>query len=55
MYDDGIEELEFPVSICPDREAGRVHGPHRIEGTWREHCSGVEASEDAERGEKPAR
>src|SRR3982751_4212226 len=45
MYDDGIDEIEFPTSICPDREAGKVHPKHRIAGTWREECPGVQGPE----------
>jgi len=37
------DEVEFPTAVCPDHEAGKVHGPHRIAGTWREDCPGVPA------------
>jgi hypothetical protein len=46
MYDDGIEEVQFPKSICPDHEAGKVHGQHIIAGTWRELCPGITTFED---------
>lgn len=38
-----VREIEWSKPICPDAEAGKQHGAHRIEGTWREHCPGVEA------------
>jgi len=39
MYDDGIDEIEFPTPICSD---ATPHAKHRIAGTWREECPGVE-------------
>ena len=42
MYDDGIEEIEFPTSICPDTAP---HAKHRIAGTWRDECPGVQGPE----------
>lgn len=42
MYDDGIEEVEFPTPICPITEP---HAKHRIPGTWRDECPGVQGPE----------
>lgn len=39
MYDDGIEEVEFPTPICPLTEP---HAKHRIPGTWRDECPGIQ-------------
>jgi hypothetical protein len=39
MYDDGINDIEFPTPICPITEP---HPKHLIPGTWREQCNGVE-------------
>lgn len=39
MYDDGIDEIEFPTPICPD---ATPHAKHRIAGTWRQECSGAQ-------------
>lgn len=54
-----VREIEWPTPICPDAEAGKPHAAHRIEGTWREHCPGVEsafttAEEHVERRERHA-
>jgi hypothetical protein len=38
-------EVTFPTPICPDAEAGKPHAAHRIEGTWREQCRGVDAEQ----------
>ncbi len=42
MYDDGIDEVEFPTPICPLTEP---HPKHRIPGTWRDECPGVQGPE----------
>lgn len=44
MYDDGIEDIEFPTPVCPDTAP---HAKHRIVGTWREECPGVKATASA--------
>jgi hypothetical protein len=36
------QEVEFPTPICPDAEARKPHAAHRIAGTWRDDCPGVE-------------
>lgn len=38
MYDDGIEDIEFPTAICPITEP---HVKHLIPGTWRQQCQGI--------------
>jgi hypothetical protein len=35
-------EFTFPTPICPDAKAGKPHAAHRIEGTWRERCPGID-------------
>lgn len=35
-------EIKWPTPACPDAEAGKPHAAHRIEGTWRDECKGVE-------------
>jgi hypothetical protein len=40
-------EVTFPTPVCPDAEAGKPHAAHRIEGTWREQCRGVEGDDFA--------
>jgi hypothetical protein len=41
MYDDGIEDIEFPTAICSITDP---HEKHLIPGTWRQQCPGVVAA-----------
>lgn len=34
-----MDEIEFPQSVCINSQP---HGPHRIAGTWRTECPGLE-------------
>jgi hypothetical protein len=36
-----MDEITYPVSICRDQAAGKVHQKHIIVGTWRQECPGV--------------
>jgi hypothetical protein len=39
MYDDGIDDIEFQQAVCIKTQP---HAKHRIAGTWRDQCPGVE-------------
>lgn len=48
-----IDEITFPTSVCPKREAGEVHESHHIAGTWRQPCPGVAAPVKITRRKRP--
>lgn len=39
MPDDDIDDIEFPKAVCINTQP---HPKHRIAGTWRDECPGLE-------------